>query len=516
MKYLFLISQLLIPYLLYAQTPYCIGDTLTFTIEDTCEFTAHYYHPFGTDQLPIEVDIEVTENILKIPISSTLIELDSIIFCVNCDDTICLYSDTIKLFENPEISLNIEEATICEGDSINLKATGGDTYLWNTEPNIDSIWVQPNSTTMYTVEAIKNTCKATDSIAIIVSQSPDIQSNIVESVICKGDTINLLVDTVFQSYEWEYQSGNNTVTNETNSINDVPENTTTYYITATDLIECQDSIHITVNEVATNKPSLNVEDTTICEGSNIALILEDAIDVFWTINNENLQGNTIAFSGEEAQTIIEVQAKDTNGCPFNNSISIYTYLLPNDLTIDAPTIVTNGENIKINIQSESPNIELNENNSKLINTGAFQTTETLITNNILEQNLTLQSNRTPQIAHFELVPMVGECIMETLHFSTKVLPANKDSLFIPDIFTPNSDGVNDTWKIQLTGAKNNLNDYELQIYNKNGVQIYHSLLVEQWNGLCEGKEAADGTYWYIITSPEGKNYKGAITLIRNN
>lgn len=514
-KYLFLISQLLIPYLLYAQTPYCIGDTLMFNTEETCNFTAHYYYPFGTNQIPVETEIEITENTIKIPIDASLIELDSVIFCVNCEEITCLYSDTIKLFENPEISLNIEEATICKGDSINLKATGGDSYLWNGESNTDSIWVQPNSTKMYTVEAIKNTCITTDSLTVFVSQSPEIQSDIEDSMICLGDTINITVDTIFQTYEWEYQAGNNTITNETNSISDIPENTTTYFITTTDLIECQDSILITVNEAATNKPTLNIEDTTLCQGSKVELILENAIEVFWTINNENLQGNTISVLGEEEETIVEVQAKDANGCPFNNSINIYTYLLPNDLTIDAPDILKNGENIEINILSENTNIELHKNNSKLINEEDFQTTEALIINNVFEQNLTLQSERTPQNAHFELVPMVEECIIDTLYFSTKVLPTSKDSLFIPDIFTPNSDGVNDTWEIQLTGAKNNLNDYELQIYNKNGVQIYHSLLVEKWNGQCEGKEAADGTYWYIITSPEGKNYKGAITLIRN-
>jgi len=513
-KYLLLISQLLISYLLYAQNPYCIGDSLTFVTEDICEFTAHYYHPFGTNQIPVEVDIEIIENTIKIPVPASLIELDSIVFCVNCGDVDCLYSDTIKLFENPEISLNIEEATICKGDSINLKVAGGDTYLWNTEPDTDSIWVQPNSTIMYRVEAIKNMCKAIDSIVVFVSQLPDIQSD-VASVICLGETINLSVDTVFQAYKWEYQSGNNTITNETNSINDTPENTTTYFITATDLIECQDSLSITVNEASANQPTLNIEDTTICQGSNIELILENGMDVFWIINNDSLQGNSINIVGEEAQIIIDVKAKDANGCAFINSASIYTYLLPTDLTIDAPDRLANGGNIQINFLSESTNIKINENHSKLINADVFQATEPLILNNIFEQNLTLQSERTPQIAHFKLVPMVGECIIDTFYISTKVLPTSKDSLFIPDIFTPNSDGVNDTWAIQLTGTKKILNDYTLQIYNKNGVQIYSSPLSEDWNGSCEGKEAADGTYWYILTSPEGKNYKGAVTLIRN-
>jgi len=80
---------------------------------------------------------------------------------------------------------------------------------------------------------------------------------------------------------------------------------------------------------------------------------------------------------------------------------------------------------------------------------------------------------------------------------------------IPNIFTPNSDGINDLWQFDL--KKNAV----CIIYNRWGNKIFESNKnVIKWDGrTTSGIECADGIYYYVIQA-EKENYKGFIQLIR--
>lgn len=87
---------------------------------------------------------------------------------------------------------------------------------------------------------------------------------------------------------------------------------------------------------------------------------------------------------------------------------------------------------------------------------------------------------------------------------------------LPNVFTPNGDGLNDTFKVE--GEK--LTQLEVAIFNKAGKQVY------RWNGpegswdgrLLSGETAPEGTYFYVIfargADERSYQYKGTITLIR--
>jgi gliding motility-associated-like protein len=87
-------------------------------------------------------------------------------------------------------------------------------------------------------------------------------------------------------------------------------------------------------------------------------------------------------------------------------------------------------------------------------------------------------------------------------------------LIIPNTFTPNGDGINDTWNII------NLADYAkaaINIYNRYGINLYHSLgYALPWDGTWNGKILPAGTYYYII-DPKDKvhNVKsGWVVILR--
>ncbi|MGI4020409.1 MAG: PKD domain-containing protein [Janthinobacterium lividum] len=84
---------------------------------------------------------------------------------------------------------------------------------------------------------------------------------------------------------------------------------------------------------------------------------------------------------------------------------------------------------------------------------------------------------------------------------------------IPNTFTPNNDGVNDTWNIKYLDA---YTEVIVEVFNRYGERIYYSKgYTTPWDGHYKGAELPVGTYYYIITPGSGRSKTaGPITIIR--
>jgi gliding motility-associated-like protein len=83
----------------------------------------------------------------------------------------------------------------------------------------------------------------------------------------------------------------------------------------------------------------------------------------------------------------------------------------------------------------------------------------------------------------------------------------------PNGFTPNGDGVNDTWELK------DINAYptcEVIIFNRYGREIFRSRgYTQPWNGRWNGEALPSATYNYIIKlHPEIKDRSGSVTIFR--
>jgi gliding motility-associated-like protein len=84
---------------------------------------------------------------------------------------------------------------------------------------------------------------------------------------------------------------------------------------------------------------------------------------------------------------------------------------------------------------------------------------------------------------------------------------------IPNIFSPNGDGIHDKWQID------HLESYPgcvVEIYNRYG-QLIHRIVnyTTPWDGRINGKDAPIGTYYYIINPKNGrKPITGFVDIIR--
>jgi gliding motility-associated-like protein len=84
---------------------------------------------------------------------------------------------------------------------------------------------------------------------------------------------------------------------------------------------------------------------------------------------------------------------------------------------------------------------------------------------------------------------------------------------VPNTFTPNGDGINDTWDIQYLNSYPNC---KVEIINRYGERVYFSNgYPVPWDGRYKGADLPVGTYYYIITPGSGrKAISGYVAIIR--
>lgn len=85
-----------------------------------------------------------------------------------------------------------------------------------------------------------------------------------------------------------------------------------------------------------------------------------------------------------------------------------------------------------------------------------------------------------------------------------------------DAFTPNGDGINDRWLVNLRACYTKA---IVEVFNRYGNRVYRSDNYQNdWDGRFEGKALPDGTYYYVITLDliNGKKtyVKGNVTILR--
>jgi gliding motility-associated-like protein len=89
------------------------------------------------------------------------------------------------------------------------------------------------------------------------------------------------------------------------------------------------------------------------------------------------------------------------------------------------------------------------------------------------------------------------------------------SLFVPNTFSPNGDGVNDEFVVTVL----NLKKYKINIFNRAGENLFQSSnIFENWKGTFKNQEVPVGVYYYVISGTnvydKDVKYTGSLTLIR--
>lgn len=84
------------------------------------------------------------------------------------------------------------------------------------------------------------------------------------------------------------------------------------------------------------------------------------------------------------------------------------------------------------------------------------------------------------------------CQLDSVEF---LISVSESMLAVPNVFTPNGDGMNDEFRVVYRSIK----EFHCWVYNRWGHLVYEwSDPAKGWNGTIGGKPASEGAYYYVI------------------
>ena len=96
---------------------------------------------------------------------------------------------------------------------------------------------------------------------------------------------------------------------------------------------------------------------------------------------------------------------------------------------------------------------------------------------------------------------------------TVISPVLSTLPVVPNGFTPNGDGINDTWEIL------NLDKYPscaVKVFNRNGQMVFYSVgYATPWNGRFNNQALPSGSYYYVIDLKNNQDVlSGFVNIIK--
>lgn len=416
------------------------------------------------------------------------------------DNNLCVNWDTITITVN---SLPIVDAgsdiQICIGDSAQLQGSGASTYLWSptstlTNNSISNPVAFPSDTTQYYVTGTDgNNCSNIDSIVVIVNPLPIINAG-ADQDICIGGSSNLLV-TGADNYIWSPSVSLNdaTIANPIAS----PDFATTYIVIGTDSNSCVNSDTTIVNVFRIN----TIPDTAVCIGNSVQLgVFGSPANTYSWSPTTGLSDPSIAnpLATPNVTTTYFVSVSNIAGCTDQDSVNITIY--------DEPTT-----SFDMNIEPACEGVYV-----ELINTSSGAVSYYWDFNDGTSSTEASTSHTFPYSGEF-IVSLTSTnshgCESTSTQNSTALSFDDYYSIIVPNVFTPNNDGENDTYKVTVPGKV-----YEcvvLTIYNRWGQVMFRSTGNNlQWDGhTVVGEPCPEGTYMYTIDVND-KSYSGTLMLFR--
>ncbi len=380
-------------------------------------------------------------------------------------------ADSVLVYFVDSSDVSILEGTtadLCSGATLTLNASGANNYLWSSNSTSNSITI--NSANQYFVTDTTNKCFP-DTAFIMVNSitQPTVTISENDSSICQGETLTLHANGA-NNYTW-----NNSQT--TDSINVITSGT--YFVYAN--LPCPsdtDSVVVTVVQ-PTNVSITEPNPSVICEGASLTL-------------HATPLSNNYTWSNSAITNSIVVNSGGTYSVNFSDGVCPNTSASIVITEQNLPTATILGESTFC--QDESLYLEASGNGSFSWSNGDIGIA-TIIS--------------TPQTL---ILTATNFCGTDTDQINITSEDCDDSTyLFIPNVITPNNDGINDFFSIEGVGVTS----ISVKIYNRWGKSIYE---YNDINSYWDGRDNSDGTYFYVaeitFINDEKEVFKGALNLLK--
>ncbi len=434
-------------------------------------------------------------------------------------DTVCTAGST-QLFADPFTS--VPGAIICwTGPNPNR------TIPCIANPLLDNLTLEDAGTYIVTVTNPVTNCTSIDSVAIVVSQGPEL-AMIANTTNCVDGTTNIPLSVqvtnavTVDSFIWTNPAGT-VFSNDQNTLifNATDSASGQYCVEVFEADGCSNKIceFIQITNIPTAPIIVSTCGDHVCVGESCTLtgVSVPVDSMVWTAT-----GNGPGLPTNVNQSEITIT-------PTQNGFNLYTYTVfvnGCESSSSEGVIVSSPANVEPDFFTVELNTPLTDFSVIANETipgslpGIFTINVTSdVSDGILINNGDGTFDYTPNNGFLGDDQFIYEICLdcdgqEVCRWAIVTLSIETDECIIPTVITPNGDGMNDTWEIScIKDSPEN----EVVILNRWGDEVYRAAPYNNdWEGTYNNEELPDGTYFYIFktTANDPNPFKGTVNIYR--
>ncbi|MDP4266327.1 MAG: choice-of-anchor L domain-containing protein [Bacteroidota bacterium] len=444
----------------------------------------------------------------------------------------CTKVDTFEVYMKPIPKLNVNTLngnSVCLGDTAGIYVSGGLNYFWTAsngdnsligQETFDTIYVSPQESTEYKViSSASNGCRADTSITINIIPGPTAVFSFSPKNVCVGDIVTVQYqgnadNTANYSWNW---GGATVVSGTGQGPYSIKCNTPGWQNVTLQVNQngCKsefhkDSVFINSNPEIYFLPPIN---NIGCEP--LPVIFSDSIHPYsadyiynWSFGDGNTSNNEIPTNIYRTPGTYDVSLTVTIGkCKTSDTLKkiVTVYSLP---VAKYSTLPPSGQTTIFNPVISFNDVSEGADSIKWVLWDGTERRDRSFT-------LTFADTGSYYFTLYAYSTHQGSPDIVCTDSVTGVVRVSSDyTIYIPNCFTPNGDGINDIFQISGVG----LRGLNITIFNRWGEVVFESSDIQKgWDGKVNGNKAETGVYLYKVEYKDSDLKKqtryGKVTLI---
>lgn len=334
-------------------------------------------------------------------------------------------------------------------------------------------------------------CRSASNVLTLTVGAPPSSTATANTPVCAGSTLSLSSSTGV-SYQWTGPNGFTSAIQSPTISNVTAAAAGTYSVTVKSSSGCEVVVPVTV--VVNAQPVAAVDAVEpICEGSSVTLNASGGSTYSWSPTTGLSDANIANPVASPTDTTLYTVTVSNGTC--TSTATVQVNVLKKPVANAGPDrYITQGQTTTLNGSTKGTNV-------------SYYWTPT----DNLSSSLELKPRASPM-----------EDITYTLHVvsnsgcgdeaTDQVFVRVYKKVIIPNTFTPNGDGVNDTWAIE---ALDTYPTSTTQVFNRYGGVVFKSTgYPKAWDGRYSGQDIPSGTYYYVIDLKNGNVMSGWVMVVR--
>lgn len=406
-------------------------------------------------------------------------------------ERVCTFSDVVNISFGSNSTVSVPaNTTVCHNASVPATAftsnPAGATFGWsNSNPfiglpasgtgNVPAFTaVNTNNTPVTTVITVTPSATGCPGIptsyTITINPMPTLTT--AGSAICSGETTNLSANASLAGGTYNWAPGNQS----SPSISVAPPTSTSYTVSYS-VGGC--SVSAVANVTVNASPTVSITPLSLCEGNTGTLTAAASPaggTYLWQPSGETAASILVSPTATSSYNVLYA----LNGCTATAGANVQVNAQPSLALSASGNTISPSDHVIITATGGGSYVWSTGSTSSAIDVNPMRTTTYCAT-----------------------VTVTGGCSDVAC---LDIIVLNASTLEIPNVFTPNGDGVNDVFHTRNV----NITSYNLNIFNRWGESVFKTTDVAKgWDGTINGKDVPDGTYLFLLEA------KGADDVIYN-